>query len=81
MPFSFLAFLYKSTGSCCCPTLLLALTWVLASHLKFHFKILLCNGQGSVRGAVLYADMSCCLPSQLGSTLKSQELLLLQQIL
>ena len=33
-------------------------------------KLFLCDGQGPFRGAILYEDRSCCLPSQWWPILK-----------
>ena len=55
---SFSAHLYESTGSYCShPDISLA--WTLASHFKVLQQNFLCDGQGTVRLAILCAHRFC----------------------
>ena len=53
------------------PKLCRVLAILSAKGLKFRLKFLY-DGQDAVRRAILYADWSCCLLSQWGSTLKEE---------
>ena len=78
-PFSFLGCLYECTGRAIAlpPASALALALAAAWTKNYSFTLkFLCDGQGAVRGAILYADRSSCLPSQWGSTLEVKNLLL-----
>ena len=50
--------LYESTESCCCH---LDFGVGIASHLKVLCQSFLCDGQGTVRQAILYGNRSCFL--------------------
>ena len=39
-------------------TLVFASAWAMVAH-KVYNKVLFCDGQGPVRGAILYKDRSC----------------------